>query len=127
MLRIVTFKWAPAPVYRSKFEAKHVNVMAAMVQRFYRAPHEFICITDDADGLLPHIRAIPLWSDHSDLPNPNGPQFPSCYRRLKLFGPEAAQLIGERFVMLDLDCVIVGDMRPVWDRPEDFVILKSAH
>ena len=27
-----------------------------------------------------------------------------------------------RFVCLDLDCVIVGDMTPLWHRPEDFVI-----
>jgi hypothetical protein len=127
MLRIVTFKWAPAPGYHTRFDAQHVNVMARMVKRFYSGPHEFICITDDPEGLSPSIRSIPLWPDFSDLPNPNGPSFPSCYRRLKLFSPDAADLIGERFVMIDLDCVITGDLHPLWHRAEDFVILRSAH
>ena len=127
MLRVVTFKWAPAPGYHTRFEAEHVNVMARMVQRFYPAPHEFVCITDDAAGLSPDIRAIPLWSDFADLPNPNGASFPSCYRRLKLFSEEAAELVGERFVMIDLDCVITGDLHAIWNRKEDFVILRSAH
>lgn len=127
MLRVVTFKWKAAPGYHTRYTAEHVNVMARMVARFYSAPHEVVCITDDPDGLSPTIRPLPLWSDFAELPNPNGPQFPSCYRRLKLFAPEAAQLIGERFVIIDLDCVLVGDVRPLWDRPEDFVILRSAH
>ncbi len=127
MLRVVTFKWAPAPGYHTWFEAEHVNVMARMVARFYPAPHEFVCVTDDPEGLSSDIRYVPLWPDFADLPNPNGPSFPSCYRRLKLFSQEAAQLIGDRFVLVDLDCVITGDLRPLWDRPEDFVILRSAH
>jgi len=127
MLRIVTFKWKPAPGYHTRYEARHVNVMARMVARFYQAPHEVVCITDDAEGLDAGIRVVPLWSDFADLPNPKGPLFPSCYRRLKTFSAEAAQLIGERFVMLDLDCVLTDDVRPLWDRPEDFVILKSHY
>lgn len=126
MLRVVTFKWKPAPGYHSKFKSRHVNVMASMVRRFYPAPHEMVCITDDADGLAPNIRAIPLWDDFSDLNSPYGEQFPSCYRRLKIFSAEAANIIGDRFVMIDLDCVITGDLRPLWDRPEDFVILKDT-
>jgi hypothetical protein len=39
-----------------------------------------------------------------------------------MFAPEAAQWFGDRFVSLDLDCVIVGDLRSVWDKPDDFVI-----
>lgn len=127
MLRVVTFKWAPVPGYHTTFGAQHVNVMARMVRRHYAGPHEFICITDDHAGISPDIRCVPLWPDFAELPNPNGPHFPSCYRRLKLFSPDAAQLIGERFVMIDLDCVIVDDLAPLWDRPEDFVILRSAH
>ena len=31
-------------------------------------------------------------------------------------------LIGPRFVSVDLDAVVVNDLRPLWNRPEDFVI-----
>lgn len=122
MLTVCCFKWRPKPGYRSKFDASHVNVLRAMVARHYQAPHRFVCITDDAEGLRGDVRVIPLWPDHANLPSPHGPGNPSCYRRLKLFSREAAALIGPRFVSLDLDAVITGDMRPVWDRPEDFVI-----
>jgi hypothetical protein len=56
------------------------------------------------------------------VPNPHGAHNPSCYRRLKLFAPEMGDVLGERFVCLDLDVVIVADLAPLWDRPEDFVI-----
>src|SRR6185436_17852511 len=61
----------------------------------------------------------------SGLSSLHGRHQPSCYRRLKLFSAEAKELIGERIVALDLDMVITGDLVPLWDRPEDFVIMKS--
>lgn len=126
MLDIVTFKWRPQAGYRSKFEGRHVNVLAAMVRRHYRKPHRFSCITDDPTGIDPAIRIIPLWRDHANLPSAYGARNPSCYRRLKIFAAEAAELIGPRFVSMDLDVVVTGDLAPLWDRREDFVMIKSA-
>lgn len=122
MLRVICWKWRPKKGYRSEFSADTVNVLRNMVARHYNKPHEFVCITDDATGIDPKIRIIPLWNDYAEVSNPFGNLQPSCYRRLKAFSKEASQLIGERFVSLDLDSVIVRDMAPVWDRPEDFVI-----
>lgn len=125
-LRIVTFKWR-TPGYRSAFSAEHVNVLRNMVERHYDAPHEFLCVTDDAEGLDRRIRVVPLWEDHCKLLNPGSAKRPSCYRRLKLFSAEAAELIGPRFVSLDLDVVVTGDLKPLFDRPEDFVMWGSTH
>ena len=122
MLSVVTFRWQPPRGYRSAYAPKTVNVLAAMVRKFYDRPHRFFCCTDDADGLDPAIDVIPLWSDYADLPAPAGRQHPSCYRRLRAFAPDAAAMFGPRFVTLDLDCVVTGDLGPLWDRPEDFVI-----
>lgn len=123
MLDIVTFKWKPPrPGYRSKFGPETVNILRNMVERHYRKPHRFTCVTDDPAGLDPRIRVIPLWSDHGELVSPAGVNQPCCYRRLKLFSAAAAELIGPRFVALDLDIVITQDVAPLWDRPEDFVI-----
>ncbi|MDH5244816.1 MAG: hypothetical protein OEW98_00070 [Betaproteobacteria bacterium] len=121
MLTIVTFKWQPPPGYRSAFRPEAVIALRDMVARHYPAPHRFVCITDDAKGLK-DVETLPLWSDHATVPSPHGRGNPSCYRRLKLFDPAIASLLGPRFLSLDLDTVIVGDVRPIFDRPEDFVI-----
>ena len=90
-----------------------------MVARHYRKPHRFVCITDDAKGIDGDVRVVPIWNDFAHLRGPNGV---NCYRRLRAFSAEAADIIGPRFVSLDLDCVITADVAPLWDRPEDFVI-----
>lgn len=124
MLSVVTFKWA-APGYRSKFEAEHVNTMRRMVARHYPDPHRFICITDDSTGIDPEIEVVPLWDDYAEVHNPTWPDGPHCYRRLKVFSKGFEKIAGTRFVCLDLDMVIVDDLRPLWNRPEDFVIFAS--
>lgn len=122
MLRVVCWKWMPRNEYRSHFTHDHVNTLKRMVERNYRHPHEFVCITDNWKHLDSGVRVIPLWKDFQTLDSPHGPYNPSCYRRLRAFAPEASELIGERFVSLDLDVVITGDCAPLWNRDEDFVI-----
>lgn len=122
MISVVCWKWRPPPGYRSKYGPMTVNILRKMVARNYQRPHEFVCVTDDPIGIDPGIRIVPLWNDHANLQSPHGDGQPSCYRRLKAFSAEAEAMFGKRFVSLDLDCVITGDMVPVWDRKEEFVI-----
>lgn len=124
---IVCWKWRPAPGYRSTFTAETVNTLRRMVARHYAPAHRFICVTDDADGLDPAVEVVPLWDDFSAIPNPFGSRNPSCYRRLRAFHPEIGAVLGRRFVSMDLDCVITGNLEPVFDRPEDFVIWGATH
>lgn len=126
MLSIVTFKWKARPDYRSQFTSTHVNTLASMVKRHYPYPHDFCVVTDDPAGIGKGIRVIPMWTDHVSVLSLHGVRNPSCYRRLKLFSAEAAQIVGPRFVVMDLDMVITGDLRPLFDRPEDFVIMKET-
>lgn len=122
MLNVVTFKWKPYAGYRSTFPAGAVNTLAAMVARHYRGPHKFWCITDDKQGIDSSVEVMKLWDDLADIPNPTGPKRnPSCYRRLKLWDPRMHQLIGERILCLDLDCVITAEVTPQWDRDEPFM------
>jgi hypothetical protein len=39
---------------------------------------------------------------------------------------DAADIFGERFVCMDLDCVIGGPLDPLFDRPEDLVLFKGT-
>lgn len=125
-LTIVCWKWKPLEGYRSTYAPETVHVLRSMVARHYPDPHRFVCVTDDPEG-LDGIETIPLWSDLSDLPHPHSHRHPSCYRRLKAFAPEMRSVFGERFVSVDLDCVILGDLRPLWNRPEPFVGLAGSN
>lgn len=124
MLTVVTWKWR-APAGRQGFTALHVNRLGANVRAHYRRPHRFVCVTDDAAGIAPGIDVLPDWGDWADVASPHGTAAPACYRRLRAFHPDAAQWFGERFVCLDLDWVAVGELAPLWDRPDDFVIYRD--
>lgn len=125
MLRFVCWKWQSVRKYRTKFTAQHVNTLRNMIERHYHADFEVVCITDDKRGIDPRVRVVPLWNDFADLPSPHGASSPACYRRLRAFSPEMVHVIGPRFVSIDLDMVVVGDITPLFDRPEDFVIWAS--
>lgn len=122
MLSVVCFKWRPPAGYRSTYRAETVNVLRRMVGRHYRAPHRFLCVTDDPVGLDPEVEVVPMWSDFATVQSPHGGHNPSCYRRLRAFAPDISDVLGPRFVAVDLDTVITGEITPLWDRPEAFVI-----
>jgi hypothetical protein len=122
LLTVLCWKWKPPAGYRSVFGAEAVNVLRRMVARHYARPHRFCCVTNDAAGLDPEVVVIPDREDFKGIPSPHGGGNPSCYRRLRMFAPDAGETFGPRFVSLDIDCVIVRDMIPIWDRPEPFVI-----
>lgn len=123
-LRVVCWKWKPPTGYRSHFGPAQVNNMFHMVQRNYHKPFEMVCITDDWNGIEDGIRIVPLDSieKFAHLPSPHGGVNPACYRRLVMYSDEAREFIGERFVSIDLDAVVVNDLSPVWDVPDDFKI-----
>lgn len=123
MLNVVCWKWKPQnPEFRSTFNANSVNVLYSMVERHYRKPFQMVCFTDDSEGIDARIHTIPIWDTYGDLVSPLGVSYPSCYRRLLAFRSDMEQIVGGRFVSMDLDCVITGDITPLWDRQEDFII-----
>lgn len=123
VLQVGCFKWTHQwGTYRSQFGSAQPNILRNMIKRHLRIPHEFFCVTDDATGIDADIRVIPLWNDHRTVPSPHGKGNPACYVRLKAFSEEAREIIGERFLLLDLDVVVVDDITPVVDVPDDFRI-----
>lgn len=125
MISVVTFKWCK-PGYRTIFTAEHVNTMYSMVARHYEDPFRFICITDDATGIRPEVECVPLWDHYRNLKNPTWSWGPNCFPRLYTYSKDFERIAGKRFVCVDLDVVITADLRPLWNRPEDFVIYASA-
>lgn len=126
MLRVLTWLWKQ-PEMRTVYTAQHVNIWAAMVSRNLTMPHELACVTNMPDGIDPRVRIIAPPGDFEDVRTlrwSNGR--PSCYRRLAMFRRDAARIFGERFVCMDLDCVIGGPLDPLFDRGDDLVIFNGT-
>lgn len=104
----VCFKWKGHIPYMPE----DVNVWASMVDRWTDMPSEIVCVTDDPEGIDGGVRVIPMWRDHFE----HGRD----WHRLKLFSPEMAELIGPRFVCIDLDVVICGQLDPLFDHDAPF-------
>lgn len=95
-----------------------------MVRRNLKMPHRIACVTNEAlpDGV---DRIVPPGEFESIQPA-WGPRRPNCYRRLSMFRSDAASIFGERFVCMDLDCVIGGPLDPLFDRDDDLVLFKGT-
>jgi len=123
-LTVLFWLWR-APLCKEQYTPERVNTAARMIERNLTLPHRFVCLTDWEDVSLfdPLIEPIPLWKDWRELKNPKwGPQKPHCYVRLKSFSREMADLIGPRFVSVDIDCLVLDSLDPLFSRTEDFLI-----
>jgi hypothetical protein len=97
-----------------------------MVRRNLSMPHRIACVTDEP--LPSGVDRIVPPHDFEDIQPKWGPRKPNCFRRLSMFRRDAADIFGERFVCMDLDCVIGGPLDPLFDRKEDLVLFKgTAH
>jgi hypothetical protein len=121
MISIVCFKWNKAG-YRSKFTHEHVHVLRDMIKRNTNVPFKFFCITDDPEGLDVDVNFIPLWDNPA--PQYGTEDRPNCFYRLKMFSPEMKEIIGERFLWLDLDTVILRNIDDILNDQSDFKIWK---
>jgi hypothetical protein len=102
-----------------RYGPEHVNTLRAMVRRNLTLEHEFVCITDDPEGIEKDIRIIPIWDDLKEMGG--------CYRRLKAFSPEMSGVIGKRFVWIDVDCVVTGPLDPLFDHADPFRIWANGY
>jgi hypothetical protein len=120
VIRILTWFWAQ-PGGRTEYTAFHVNIWADMVRRHLSMPHTLACVTDTPEGIDSSIEIIEPPRDFETIRIPTWPEFrPQCLRRLAMFHKDAGQRFGERFVCMDLDCVIGGPLDPFFDTDADF-------
>jgi hypothetical protein len=112
---------------RTVYTARHVNIWASMVSRNLAMPHKLACVTNMSEGIDPRVRIITPPGDFEGVQTArwaNGR--PSCYRRLAMFRRDAASIFGDRFVSMDLDVVVGGQLDPLFDRDDDLVIFKGT-
>lgn len=117
MISIVTWLWQQEGY--NKFGPQHVNVLWSMVARNMGLPFQFVCFTDSPRGISSEVRVEPL----PETPKVTWPRGrPNCFRRLWVFSEQARAVLGDRFMSLDLDIVIVRGIEPLVLRREDFVV-----
>lgn len=116
MHNIVCWKWDNGihPKKKIKFTHEDVNELYRMLSEKCRQPFRLICITDDQEGIDENIICLPIWRDFLDIGG--------CFVRLKAFSHKVKEMFGDRFISIDLDCVIVADPEPLFSRQEDFII-----
>ena len=128
MLTVVVFKWEP---YENQLEsiptqvgntkvnygAEHVNKHYNMVKRHLKMPFRYVLITDlITPKINKEVEQIKMWDKHRELGG--------CFHRLFTFSKEFEKYVGDRFVAMVLDMVIVDDITPLFDHDLDFVYYR---
>lgn len=120
MISVVSYLWKGDRV----FLPGYVNALARMVNHHLPLPHRFICVTDyPNEGFSPEVEYMSMPSaarEAGRIKTPEREHFPSSYPRLWTFSKEA-RVLGDVVLMLDIDCLAVRDMRPLFRFDYDFV------
>lgn len=131
-LTVLLWKWKTSDKpttngwIHSVYDYRHVNAVARMVRKHYKAPHRILAIVDDPNNPGYECETVSLY-DTIKLAKPKGDilHMPGIiggtWCRLITWAPELRELLGPRIISLDLDCVIVDDLAPLFDREEPFI------
>jgi hypothetical protein len=127
MITVLTWFWKQ-PGGRTDYTAEHVNIWAAMVRRHLRQPHRLACVTATPEGIDPRVEIIDPPSDFEAVRIPTwGIDKPQCLRRIAMFAPDAGKRFGERFVCMDLDCVIASPLDPLFETDARFKMYQGTN
>lgn len=100
--------------YGTKYDASYVNKLYDMVTRNLTIDHEFVCFTEDTNGLYPHIRTESL----PDLP------ISGWWYKPYFFAP-SLPLTGT-ILFLDLDMIIFRNIDKLFTHdPNNFYIIRD--
>lgn len=128
MITILTFKWNPLPnqvesiptqIGNNKviYGANHVMTHYNMISRNLDMDFRYVLITDEKIDLPDNIKQVDLWDDYRILGG--------CYHRLFTFSKSFGDVIeNDRFVAMDLDMVITGNITSLLKRKEDFIYYR---
>ncbi len=115
MLTVCTWLWG------NKYSKADVAKLAAGFRRNLNIPFRFLLITDDF-GKAPE--GIEPWA----IRDPELTKVRGCFARLRMFDPDWMPWHDiDRLVCVDLDVVVTGQLDPVFNRQEPFVILGGAN
>jgi hypothetical protein len=96
----------------TQYGPEYVNILYAMVQRNVQmAGFDFVCFTDNPQGIHSWIRTAPLPYEA-----------PKWWGKMGLYMPTIPGIHTERLLFLDLDVVVTGPLDEMLQYPGDFVM-----
>lgn len=126
----MTWLWHQ-PGARIEYTAQHVNAWAQAIRDNTTLDVDVACVTSLTNGIDPSIRIIKPPGFFETVTSPTWPSskgWPQCYRRLALFHPDAAEIFGaNRFVSMDVDILICGNLDRLFSRTDDFCIFRGTN
>lgn len=120
MISIICWKWGNKIQKKKKiiYSSDHVNILFNMVQRNTKnlnEEYEFVCITDNPQGINKDIRIIPLKSELI--------KYDGFFVKLEIYKENFIDILNnDRFIAIDLDALIVNDISSLINRTEPFII-----
>lgn len=103
----------------TKYGPEYVNRLYAMVRRHLRGEFKFVCLTDDASGIVADVTCLPI----PELSLPEGiPE--RGWKKLTTFKADLHGLRGTA-LFLDVDVVIIDDITPFFESPGEFLIIHD--
>lgn len=104
MLTVCTWIWG------HKFSKDHIDRLREGVKRHMKQPYQWRVF-------------------HPEVCDMYLTKIPGCFARLRMFDPkwQVKNGLEDRFVNIDLDTVVTGQLDPLFDRAEPFVIMQGAN
>lgn len=108
---VLCMKWG------TLYSVDYVNVLFNACRRNIKGPFRFICMTDNAEGIVDGVEAMPI-PDIGCAPEmvTNG-----GWPKLAVFAPQIGDITNGRALFIDLDTVICGDLEPFFTHSAPFV------
>ncbi len=114
MLHVTTWLWG------DKYGPHYLDRLRAALARNIKQPYRFIVLADKITS-----------TDGRPIQDIELTKVKGCFARLRMFDPQW-QFIreikeDERIVQIDVDSIITGELDPLFDRDEPFVILQGGN
>lgn len=119
MLTIAAYFWVdPARKRSYQLTPEDVRIWDRMIARNVTIPHRRICITHRPD-LIDFMETVPL-DCTKHVPG-------TCMVKLMHWRTDIAPILGERICVMDIDCVVTGNLDQILSRTEQVVLWANPN
>ena len=118
MLTICTWLWG------NKYDVSYVDKLFASINRNISQPIRRMLVTERERDII-----LPEGVERHAIKDPELCSVKGCFARLRMFdhGWQHNRGIKDRLVCIDLDAVVTGRLDPLFDCPDDFMIVRGVN